>query len=560
MKSKKTGGFSLFFRLFKMVKPHNHLISASVLFGIFGNLSAIGLMGFAGAAVASMVAGNGFPLVSILLALGCGLFRGLLRLGEHYFGHDIAFRLLFDMRKQIFAALSRLAPAKLLNRKSGDISASVMADVEYIEIFFAHTIAPIIIAFVVPLVVLVAIGFHSLYYLPFLIPFYLLAGFVVPLLSFRSAKNAGSRYRNALSKVNGSMLENLQGIRDLILLKRDRQRLDSILDQTEECEIHLKSMKNNEALVSVMSEAIMLAAVAVNMCLSFFLMQKGLVEIPSVIFVTILTASSFGPLIALLFLSNSLLNTSAAATRIFALLDETPAVSDLPGAVPVTQVASAPEAGSISFGYPGTGKQLLDHFSFKAPKGQMTAISGESGIGKSTILYLMMRFWDPESGTMQIDEQDLKGISLDSLRENISYFTQETRLFNTTVMENIRIADSGASDEQVMEAAQRAGIHKRIMELPKGYETVAGEEGDRFSTGEKQRIGLARIFLQKNEVILLDEPVSNLDYENEQLIMKNLKNELKGSTILLVSHRKSVVDLADSKIDITRSSSMKVSV
>lgn len=545
-----------FLRLAGMIKTHKGLLAASVFFGLTGNLSSIGLLVFSAAAAAEIVAGNScsFPVLPVAAAVICGLARGVLRYGEHYFGHDIAFRLLFDIRKQIFAVLNTLAPAKLLDRSTGDISTAVMSDVEYIETFFAHTLAPIIIGTVVPLIVLLVLSAISPWFALLMLPFYLLMGLLVPILSFKSAAADGREYREKLSGMNSRLTENLQGLRELMLFNRDGERLDELLEATEDCSSSYRRIRANEGLLAGLVEVIILAAAASVIALGAVLVSRNLIGIEGLVSAVVISLSSFGPLISLMFLSNSLVNTSAAAERIFELIDEEPAVKN-PGdeggsCISGFRVDVPPAAECVDFTYPGTDKKIFDGLELELDTGMITALKGESGRGKSTILYLMMRFFDPQSGRMSVGGDNLKSFDLDKLRSGISYFTQDTTLFNISVMENIRMARGTAGDDDVYLAAKKAGIHSFISGLPEGYDTPAGERGSRFSSGERQRIGLARIFLQNNNVILLDEPVSNLDSENERLIMENLKNGLQGRSVVLVSHRSSVVQIADQVIEI----------
>ncbi len=543
-----------FLRLTKMVKPHIGLLTSSVLFGVAGNLSSIGLLGFAAAAAAKIIGGGGLPLGLIVAAAVCGIIRGGLRYGEHYLGHDIAFRLLFDIRKKIFAALNRLAPAKLLDRKTGDICSAVMADVEFIETFFAHTLAPIIIGTIVPLTVMIVLAAISIWFALLILPFYLLMGILVPVISFRSAADYGRIYRGILSGMNSRLMENLQGLRELMLFNRDGEHLDGLLDDTLECGKSYRKIRRNEGQLASLTEIIILSAAASFAALGSVLVSNGVIEIGGFVTAVVLSITSFGPLISLMFLSNNLVNTSAAAEHIFELLDEEPVVINPAETdqdfIQGFKISIPPKAEGVDFSYPGSDKTVLTGLSLDFEKDKITALKAGSGAGKSTILYLMMRFFDPVTGKMIMDGNELPKYDLDGIRSGVSYFTQDTTLFNISIMENIRMANESASDQDVHEAAQKAGIHDFIISLPDGYKTLAGERGSRFSSGERQRIGLARIFLQNNDVIFLDEPVSNLDSENEKLIMGNLKAGLKGKTVVLVSHRPSVVSLADEVVNV----------
>ena len=549
MNNKYKGTLSVFLRLTRMVQPHKKLLAASVFFGAAGHLSSIGLMGFSAWAAAVIVSKGSFPSAIVGAAVICGLIRGLLRYGEHYSGHDIAFRLLFDIRKKIFSAVNRLAPAKLLDRKTGDICSAVMADVEYIETFFAHTLAPVIIGIIITIIMTVIFAVINPVYALVMLMFYLLMGVLVPVLSFRNAAETGTGYRNRLSEMNSMMVENLQGLRELMLFNRESERLDTLLAEAESCDCHYKKIRTNEGFLAILVEIIMITAAVVVIFLGINFIDSGTAGIGELVGVSVLSLTSFGPLISLMFLSNNLVNTAAAAKRIFDLIDEKAVVSDIEenngGCITEFSVTEPPNAEAVDFAYPGTESRILENFNLDIKQGKISALIADSGRGKSTILYLMMRFFDPVTGRMMLNGKNLKKYKLDSLREEVSYFTQKTTLFNISVMENIKLADESASDEEVYIAAEKAGIHEYISSLPLGYKTRAGEQGCRFSSGERQRIGLARIFLQNNNVILLDEPVSNLDSENEKLIMKNLKNGLSGKTVVLVSHRPSVTALAD---------------
>jgi ATP-binding cassette subfamily C protein len=446
--------------------------------------------------------------------------------------------------------VNRLAPAKLIDRKTGDLCSTVMSDVEYIETFFAHTLAPIIMGVIIPVIILIILGTINIFFPLILLPFYLLMGLLIPLLSFRSAAAVGSEYRDMLSEMNSALIENLQGLRELMLFNKDRRRLSSLLDDTKESGKMYKKLRSNEGWLAALVDITVVSAAAAVITLSAYLVHAGTVGPGPVVLAVVISMTSFGPLISLMFLSNNLVNTSAAAKRIFALVDETPAVENNDGCFTDFSVEGAPIARHVDFAYPGSDSTVLKDFNLIVEKGKISVLKGESGKGKSTVLYLMIRFFDPVHGKMILDGTSLQNYALDTLRTKISYFTQETTLFNLTVMENIRIADASASDEDVYQAAIKAGIHDFILSLPEGYNTKAGERGSRFSSGERQRIGLARIFLQNNDVILLDEPVSNLDCENEALIMKNLSAGLTGRTVVLVSHRNSVTELADRIIDL----------
>lgn len=568
----------LAWRLTKMVRPVLPMMLFSILMGILSSLVSIAFMVWSTVLLANAAGWTELPssvLVTNLITLA--VLKGVFYYLEQYSGHDVAFRLLALIREKIYAALRRLAPAKLVDKRSGDLVTTIMADVEYIEVFFAHTIAPIIIAVVVPFSVLVFlaefwIGFAALQL------FFYLTAVGIPVLFFSSARKVGRNYRQDLATMNTHLLDSLQGLREIIQFGRGTRRLHEIQSNSEKLNDSNKSLRRHESMMTGAVDAL----VTLSMLLMFFLAAwrtgQGLLSINYLLVVVVASVSSFTPLIALNKLSNPVMHTFAAAERIFALLDEKAAVVDKgadeisitgeeakkpigmvetrtetgAGKLPqeVKQVKSASPAEQITFdhvqfAYPNTEGTVLKDFVLTIKPGEKVALVGKSGCGKTTVLRLLMRFWDVEDGAVFAGGKDIRTLPLGNLRDLISLVEQETYLFDETIADNIRIGKPDASAAEVEASAKASAIHDFIMTLPQEYETPVGELGDNLSGGERQRIAIARALLYDAPVLLLDEATSSLDLLNEKSILRLMHTAFTDKTVITVSHRPSAVAGAD---------------
>ena len=348
-------------------------------------------------------------------------------------------------------------------------------------------------------------------------------------------------FRNGFGDLNSFILDSLRGLDETIQYRQGEKRRKEMAERSDRLGEVQKGLNRLEASQkSVTNLAILLFSFAM-LFLMIALRQAGSADLTGMLAGTIAMMGSFGPVTALASLSNNLNQTLASGERVLRILEEEPKVEEVAGAESVSFTDA--EVDNVDFAY--DEEQILKDYSIKIPKGKVVGIHGASGSGKSTLLKLLMRFWDVQGGQILISGRDVRGINTSDLREMEAYVTQETVLFHDSIANNIAIGKTGASREEIMEAAKKASIHDFIMTLPKGYDTEVGELGDTLSGGEKQRIGIARAFLHDAPFFLLDEPTSNLDSLNEGIILKSLKEGKGDKTVLLVSHRKSTMNLAD---------------
>ena len=480
-----------------------------------------------------------YPLMIALVVMA--VMRGILHYGEQYCNHFIAFKLLAIIRHKVFAALRKLCPAKLEGRDKGNLISVITSDIELLEVFYAHTISPIVIAVLTSLVMILFLGRISPAAAILALAGYLTVGAAIPLYFGSRGAGKGMEFRNELGDLNSFILDSLRGLDETIQYRQGEARRKAMEERSDRLGMVQKSLNRLEASQkSVTNLAILLFSFAM-LFLMIALRQAGSVDLTGMLVGTIAMMGSFGPVTALASLSNNLNQTLASGERVLSVLEETPKVEEVTGAKPAS--FSGAKADQVSFSY--EEEEILKDYSIQIPQGKVVGIHGASGSGKSTLLKLLMRFWDVQGGQMLISGRDVREINTADLREMESYVTQETVLFHDSIANNIAIGKTDASREEIMEAAKKASIHDFIMTLPKGYDTEVGELGDTLSGGERQRIGIARAFLHDAPFLLLDEPTSNLDSLNEGIILKSLKEGKGDKTVLLVSHRKSTMNLAD---------------
>ena len=522
-----------------------YIMVLAVINGSLGFLCAMGvtLLGAVGVAKAL---GESIALsysAIIALAVGCGVFRGILRFFEQYSNHYIAFRLLAVLRDKIFGALRTLCPAKLESKQKGAIIAMITSDIETLEVFYAHTISPICIAVLVSVCVFCFVGAVAGRALAGVALLgYLTIGILVPILASGRLKASGVRYRAEFSSFNAYFLDSIKGIRDLVLNNAGQQREAEVNARSEALLTETKKMKHDITKTTAATElcvsAFILAALAVGICL----VASGQLSAGRMVIGVVAVFGSFGPVIAISALPGNLTQTFAAGDRVLDLLAEKPAVA------PVTNGTTSSfedlTVQNLSFSYNAETPVLRD-IDLHAKKGEIIGIVGESGCGKSTFLKLLLRFWQKNSGAIRFGGVDVDDIDTADLLKNVTMVSQTTYLFDETIEENLRIAKPDATQEELEAACRMASVHEFILSLPDGYKTRVGALGDNLSAGEKQRIGLARAFLRGSEWILLDEPTSNVDSINEGIILKALQAQKGKKSILLVSHRESTMAIAD---------------
>lgn len=554
MQSKKRRtGLAVMAGLIGMIKPLLGYMVIAVAMGCAGNLMAtfitiLGGYGFLGVIGAIKTVKLTFIFVLLILF---AVLRGILRYAEQACNHFIAFKLLARIRHKVFAALRKLAPAKLDGNEKGNLISIITSDIELLEVFYAHTISPICIAVLTSIFMLVFFANLHPLYMVVAAMFYVFVGAVIPLRNGKKGGEKGQQYRNQFGKLNTCVLDNLYGLEEIREFGQEEVRLQELKSHTKKLEGFTGQLKKDENTQRITTDGVILFAGVAMVLLGMYLVSAGQVSGANALIAVIAMASSFGPTAALSALSNNLHHTLASGNRVLDILEETPIVEDVTDGT--DQMDGEIRCENISFTYQGNDDQedktkktaVLENFSATFEHNKIHGIFGKSGCGKSTLLKLLMRFYETEQGTVSYGNHNVNEISTVTLRENISYVTQDTFLFTDTIENNIRIAKEDATREEIIEAAKKASIHDFIMSTPNGYDTVLAELGDSISGGEKQRIGIARAFLHDSKMIFLDEPTSNIDSLNEGMILRSLEQEKKDKTILLVSHRKSTMGIAD---------------
>ena len=538
----RRSGLTIMKQLIGLIKPLVPIMLLAIFFGVIGFLCAIFLTILAGKSIVMILSHQTSGLtMMITMMIVIALSRGILHYFEQYCNHYIAFRLLAMIRHKVFAALRKLCPAKLEGKDKGNLISIITSDIELLEVFYAHTISPIAIAVIVSLIMIIYIA--SLNIMAGIIAFiaYLCIGVMIPLWNGKRTGKAGMEFRNELGNLNSFILDSMYGLDEIMQYDKGIERAKQINRHS----LDLSKLQLNLYYYEGTQRA------ATNLAIQFFswlmifvmLMQYSMHTIlfENMILCIIAMMGSFGPVVALSSLSNNLHQTLASGERVLSILEERPVVDEIEEGKQVK--FDDVLLNDVTFSY--DHQNILEDFSMSFSKGKTIGIHGPSGSGKSTILKLLMRFWDVNSGSITISDTDIKEIQTRNLRAMEAYVTQETWLFHDTIAKNIQVGNLKATQEEIEEAAKKANIHDFIMSLPQGYSTNVGELGDTLSGGERQRIGIAGAFLHQSDLLLLDEPTSNLDSLNEGIILKTLKEETVSRTVILVSHRDSTMSIAD---------------
>lgn len=536
-------GIKVMGKLIGLVKPLLHIMILAIFMGVLGFLCSIFITILGGFGLVNILGINtSLSLKTIFLAVTIfAVLRGILRYLEQASNHYIAFKILALIRNKVFTSLRKLAPAKLEGKDKGNLISIITSDIELLEVFYAHTISPIIIAFLTSLIMVIFIGRYNIVLGVIALLGYITVGVIIPIVSYKKGEDVGKDYRNNFGEMNSFFLDSLRGIRESIQYNATKKRLEDINDLTEKLDEKQKKLKDYEGNIKAVTDGAILTFSLLMLFVSIYLNSKNIINFEGVLISTISMMSSFGPVTALSNLANNLFHTLASGNRVLDILEEEPVVYEITNKKDISFESLKCE--NVNFSY--DKEEILKDISLDIPKNKIVGIQGKSGSGKSTLLKLLMRFWDVNGGEIKISNENIKNINTSSLRDMESYVTQSTYLFNDTIKNNIKIAKENATMEEIIEASKKASLHEFIEKLPKGYETKVGELGDSLSGGEKQRIGIARAFLHNGPLILLDEPTSNLDSLNEGIILKSLKEECKDKTVVLVSHRKSTMNITD---------------
>lgn len=541
----KRSGLNVMTRLIGLVKPMLGFMLLAIAMGLLGNLCATFITVFGGYAILYVLHPEwsmslGWVFAAVLLF---ALVRGFLRYAEQSCNHFIAFKLLALIRDKVFGALRRLCPAKLEGKDKGDLISVITSDIELLEVFYAHTISPICIAFLFCLIMVLFIGRIHTALGVLALSAYAVVGIVIPLVTSKRSGDDGIQFRSSAGKLSAFVLDSLRGLPETVQYGQGRKRLaemDAQTDALSQTEAHMKrTAGKNTAAVNT---TILLFDLAM------LFSSAKLAGFEGCLVATLAMMSSFGPVVSLAALGASLQNTFAAGNRVLDILDETPVAPDVTGKANVEFHGAAAENVSFSYG----GEQILEDLSLNIPEGKVIGITGRSGSGKSTLLKLFMRFWPVTEGKVTASGKSVDEINTENLRDMESFVTQQTHLFHDSIRKNLCIAKLDATEEEIIAACKKASVHDFIMGLPKGYDTEVGELGDTLSGGERQRLGLARAFLHNAPFLLLDEPTSNLDSLNEAVILKALQTECQDKTVILVSHRKSTMGIADTVYSVER--------
>lgn len=525
-------------RLIGLVKPLTGYMILAVAMGLIGHLCASFITVFGGYAILHVLHPEwSWNLTALFVAvLMFALLRGFLRYAEQACNHFIAFKLLALIRDKVFGALRRLCPAKLDGKDKGNLISIITSDIELLEVFYAHTISPICIAVLFSFVMISFIGSYHAALGGVALIAYVTVGALIPFVTSRLSGDDGVRFRTKSGQLSGFVLDSLRGLSETIQYGQGERRMEEMDRRTEQLlkdEEHMKRIVGRNTAVT--------NTVILIFDLAMLFLSANLVGFEGCLIVTFALMSSFGPVVALASLGATLQNTFAAGGRVLDILDECPVVEEIMGKEEVDFHGG--EVKNVTFAY---GEEtILEDVSVTIPENKIIGINGRSGSGKSTLLKLLMRFWQVRQGTVKVSGRNVEEINTSNLRDMESFVTQETHLFHDSIRNNLRIAKLNASDEEIITACRKASVHDFIMSLPEGYDTEVGELGDTLSGGERQRLGLARAFLHDAPFLLLDEPTSNLDSLNEAVIFKSLHEECADKSVVLVSHRKSTMGIAD---------------
>ena len=541
----RRSGLSIMGNLVSLLGGFAMVLLGAVINGSIGYLCAMGVTVLGAVGVAKALGENialSYNWI-IALAIGCGVLRGLLRYIEQYSNHYIAFKLLAILRDRIFRVLRKLCPAKLESRKKGSIIAMLTSDIETLEVFYAHTLSPICIAILVSLTVCV---FTGTVVSPWLAAAaflgYLVIGILVPVISSAALKESGVNYRREFASFNSYFLDSIKGIQDILFHNAGEQRKKEVNERSEKLLKETRQMKDAATKAAAATELIVSLFILLTLAVGILLVHKGEITVGKMVLGVVAVFGSFGPVIAISALPGNLTQTFASGDRVLNLLEETPVAEEITNGKNISYEKL--EVKDLSFAY-NTSEPVLKNICMHAQKGEIVGIVGESGCGKSTLLKLLLRFWKKDSGEINYNNIDIEQINTSNLLDNVTMVSQVTYLFDDTIEENLRIARPDATQEELEEACRMASVHDFITTLSQGYKTRVGALGDNLSAGEKQRIGLARAFLSGRELILLDEPTSNVDSINEGIILKALAQQKHKKSIILVSHRESTMAIAD---------------
>lgn len=575
-RSQRRSGLSIMLKLIGLIKPLIHVMFIAIAMGVAGflaaifiSITAVKVLGshFLAANVSSAAIAGRKLLQSqsgqnrlleflnpqtiqrvLMLLIVFALLRGIFHYIEQYCNHYIAFKILEILRHKVFSALRKLAPAKLDHKDKGNLISIITTDIELLEVFYAHTISPIAIGFLVSVFMLVYIGMQDIIAAILLLLGYVSVGVIIPLINGSNTKNTGMIFREKFGDLSGMVLSKLRGLDEILQFRHAKKSLEDLQVESKKLADVQAKLSEQEGKQRMMTNSSILMTTFMTLVYAIYAYHADRLMLDSVLVLIVAAMGSFGPVVALSNLSNNLNQTLASGERVLRILEEVPQVLDVHQKTSLKEFEGA-SLLDVHFAYPGAN-EILSDVNLDIAKNQILGMHGASGCGKSTILKLLMRFYDANEGKLEISGVDVRDINTVDLRKLEALVAQETHLFHDSIANNIAIARLGANMEEIQEAAKKASIHEFIESLPNGYDTKVGELGDRLSGGEKQRIGVARAFLHGAPLLLMDEPTSNLDSLNEGIILKALLEEAKERSVVIVSHRKSTMNIVDELVKV----------
>lgn len=532
----------LILKLLKIVQPLKYFMFLAILFGTLGNLLAMAIPTLGALGISNILIEKSADFKTYLTVLIIiGALRAIFKYLEQLTNHFIAFKTLHIIRDKVFTSMRKLTPAKLDSKDSGELIALITSDIELLEVFYAHTISPVVIAILCEIALLYVLSMLHIHFVLTLLGFHLLVGILIPFVMANYSKGIGLKERAKISKLNTKIFEIIGGLVDLIQFDTYLLKFKEIDESSKDLFANSYKASKLSGVNFAFSSFVIMICNIVTLMVSGYLYINNQVDIVSAIVGFVLISSSFGPVLAISNLANDLRVTFACAKRVIGIIEEQPLVEENFDGKEFNYENMFLD--DISFKY--KNNSILENFSLKGSQKGILGVFGKSGCGKSTMLKLIMRFYDVDSGKVIINNENIKDIKTSSLRKNQSYLTQSTYLFNDSIKENIRIAKPEASEDEIIESCKKASIHDFIMKLPEGYDTVVKRDSSNFSQGEIQRFGMARTFLHDGKLNLLDEPTSNIDALNEAIILKSILSQSKDRFFILVSHRLSTLAISD---------------
>ena len=540
----RIGFLTVWRRLFQLVRPWRGELALTFLLGLAHHSSIIGLSVISALLVGQVITGGELTVLLVLLGVFVPL-AAFFTWAESWVAHDLAYRLLAEMRVDVYNKLDPLTPAYMVRRRSGDLVSIVGGDVELVEFFFAHTITPAFVAILVPAGVLATLAFVAWPIALVLSPF-LLAVAISPFMAQKRSEGLGDELRSQLGDVHAHMVDSIQGMREISAFGQGPARTAEMVDNSWRfAHFQLRFLKERAFQIGFIEGMTALGGLAV-LTMGAWLMTEGEISRPQLILSVILSVAAFAPISDIARTIKQLMETLAAARRLFVVHDEPVPVVDGPGVqAHENGLSPAISFDHVGFSYGHGEAQALHGVSFDGEAGQTVALVGRSGAGKTTCANLVMRFWDPGEGHVRLNGHNLRDYELDDLRRQIALVSQDTYLFNASIRDNLRLGKIEASDSEIEAAAQQANAHEFITAFPDGYDTLVGERGMQLSGGQRQRISIARAILKNAPVLILDEATSHLDAVNERQVRQALETLMAGRTTVVIAHRLSTIRDAD---------------